>query len=212
MNNFKAFAQRYGLWSVIALHIFGLFTILIWNAEFFTQFSPLTLLFTTVVLIGTHQGNLKKLGYFLAFSYAIGYGVELLGTQTGFPFGNYWYGKNLRPHILGVPIVIGFNWFILAMASRFVIAKLVKKPWLIIVVSAGLMVFLDLFIEQVAPNLGFWHWENNFVPLENYLAWFVVSLIVQGFAQYWLKESRNPAAAGYFWVVFSFFIIFNIAL
>jgi putative membrane protein len=30
------------------------------------------------------------------------------------------------------------------------------------------MTALDYFVEPVAMALGFWHWENDVIPLQNY--------------------------------------------
>jgi putative membrane protein len=212
MRKFQNFSKKYGLISLAALHAFGLFTILAWDAEFFTQFSPLTLLFTAAIMVGSHQGNLKKLFTFLIITYFIGYGIELLGTQTGFPFGKYWYGNNLRPHFLGVPLVIGINWFILAMATHFVVKHFVSNPYVIAIVASIFMVGLDTVIEQVAPSLDYWHWQNDIVPFVNYLGWFVVSIIVQSLAAFWLGTHQNKVAGNYFWVVILFFMVFSLAL
>ncbi len=212
MAKFQLFCRQYGLPLVASLHVFGLFTILLWDADFFTQFTPVTLLFTAVVLVGAHQGNLKHLSYFLISTYVIGYGVELLGTQTGFPFGEYWYGDNLRPHLIGVPLVIGFNWIILTLATHFLVKHFSSNKYVIVIVASMLMVGLDTVIEQVAPPLDYWHWAQEIVPLMNYAGWFVVSLIVHGLAYYWLSSHKNAVARNYFWVVILFFMIFSLAL
>ena len=40
------------------------------------------------------------------------------------------------------------------------------------------MVLLDLIIEPVAINFSFWSWQNVFVPTQNYIMWFFVSLVM----------------------------------
>jgi len=41
------------------------------------------------------------------------------------------------------------------------------------------MVGLDLLIEPVAIRLDFWQWSFNKIPVQNYLGWLVVSLVLQ---------------------------------
>jgi putative membrane protein len=40
------------------------------------------------------------------------------------------------------------------------------------------MTALDYFVEPVAMALGFWHWENDVIPLQNYMMWFITSLVI----------------------------------
>jgi putative membrane protein len=40
------------------------------------------------------------------------------------------------------------------------------------------MTSLDFLIEPIAIKLDFWQWQNNTVPLQNYLAWFILSFIL----------------------------------
>ena len=41
------------------------------------------------------------------------------------------------------------------------------------------MVLLDFLIEPVAIEFGWWSWDIVTVPLQNYIMWFLVSLIMQ---------------------------------
>ena len=41
------------------------------------------------------------------------------------------------------------------------------------------MVFIDLFIEPVAPILDFWEFKDNIVPASNYMGWFLTGIITQ---------------------------------
>ena len=36
------------------------------------------------------------------------------------------------------------------------------------------MMFLDLIMEISAPRFDYWQFENNNVPLKNYIAWFII--------------------------------------
>ena len=48
--------------------------------------------------------------YFFTFS------MEAIGVATGKIFGSYHYGSNMHLKVLGVPLVIAFNWLVLALA------------------------------------------------------------------------------------------------
>lgn len=45
--------------------------------------------------------------------------------------------------------------------------------------GAVLMVFLDFFMETSAPIFDFWIWDIGYAPLQNYIAWFGVALLLQ---------------------------------
>ena len=44
-----------------------------------------------------------------------------------------------------------------------------------------LMMILDVIIEVSAPRFDFWEFENNNVPLKNYIAWFLIGSIAHYF-------------------------------
>ena len=56
--------------------------------------------------------------------------------------------------------------------------------------GAILMIGLDLLIEPVAPLLGFWIFDLQKVPLQNYLGWFVIGMITQAFFQFKIAEKE----------------------
>ena len=41
------------------------------------------------------------------------------------------------------------------------------------------MVLLDILIEPVAPDMGFWVFNSLKAPVQNYIAWFVIGIPVQ---------------------------------
>ncbi|MBN2709451.1 MAG: carotenoid biosynthesis protein [Calditrichaceae bacterium] len=104
--------------------------------------------------------------------------VEIAGVQTGVIFGNYDYGKALKPFVGGAPLVIGFAWFNMVMGSlalinNFASDKLKKSAVLTALAAAFLMVVFDMIMEPAAVKLDYWSWENGIIPLQNYMAWFV---------------------------------------
>jgi putative membrane protein len=40
------------------------------------------------------------------------------------------------------------------------------------------MTCLDLLVEPVAMKLGFWHWKNDIIPIQNYAMWFLTSILM----------------------------------
>ncbi len=110
------------------------------------------------------------------------FGIEWLGVRTGQIFGAYMYGQTLRPSIDGVPVSIGCAWFVMLVASVAVVQRVAPKSITentikLALSVASLMVCFDLFMEPAAGKLDYWTWVDNHIPLQNYLAWFGLSLI-----------------------------------
>ena len=110
------------------------------------------------------------------------FGIEWLGVRTGKIFGSYVYGQTLQPSIAGVPISIGCAWFVMLIASmavaqavapNFVAGNLVKLSCFV----ALLMVCFDLLMEPAAVKLNYWIWVKDYIPVQNYLAWFGLSFV-----------------------------------
>jgi putative membrane protein len=106
------------------------------------------------------------------------FAIELVGVQTGAIFGQYTYGDTLGKRFLGVPIIIGLNWVIVIMAASEAanLLKVALVPKLFI--AAFLAVLLDFLIEPVAAKLGYWYWSGGIIPVQNFIAWFVLSFIL----------------------------------
>ena len=106
--------------------------------------------------------------------------IEWLGVQKGDIFGAYMYGQTLRPTVGGVPISIGCAWFVMLVSSVAVAQTVLPKSFtengikLALCVSF-LMVCFDLIMEPAAVRLDYWIWEDNHIPLQNYLMWFILS-------------------------------------
>jgi len=207
----RDFAKRYGLWVLGVIHFFGILVISWVDTDFFASFTPLNLLIS-VVLIFMVSTKMRGLGLFFLISFTIGYLAEVIGTQTGFPFGNYQYLQNLGPKLIEVPILIGVNWFLMAYASRLWANSLLKSHLAQAILASLLMVMVDFFIEPVAATLGFWQWENDKIPVENYFGWLGVSFMVQLLFPKSLFDEKNLIAKVYLPMIFLFFLILNFTL
>ncbi len=180
------------------------------NLERFAALSIYNLLLSVILLFISHassQFNFLKL--FIPV-FVLGYLVELLGIVTGFPFGNYHYGEALGFKLYGVPLIIGVNWFMLVMGSGFLARKVVSNSWLQVLGAALLMVVVDYPIEQMASTLDYWHWEENNIPLSNFVGWFIVAIIMQVLFVKYMKRETNRMAVPYLVVVFLFFVLLNL--
>lgn len=161
-------------------------------APFFEPLSPLNLTISLLLLLYYHQDWRPSFVFFALMAIGVGFGVEVLGVHTGLIFGHYAYGDGLGPQLWGVPPIIGLNWLMLAYCCGAVSASFRIPTFLKALVAASLMVVLDYFIEPVAVRLNFWTWFGQPVPLQNYLAWWLISLALFAlwFALPFRKENR----------------------
>lgn len=144
----------------------------IWLASVFLALAGL------VVLLGarTRRGALA-----LAGVAAFGFAVEVVGANTGLPFGAYRYTDALRPRVLGAPLVIGVAWMALVAQSWSLVAPLRLTRALGLLVAAVLTTAVDFVIDPLAANqLGYWRWERAGlyygIPASNFAGWLLTSL------------------------------------
>mgnify|MGYP006286955927 FL=1 len=162
---------------------------ILWHALPFTY--PLMLILTPYVLLifglfifgaGLLEGGKLFLGW-AVITFLATFAVEAAGVATGNVFGEYYYGDVLGAKILDVPLVIGFNWTIVVFGLASFVGRFISNRLLAAFLTACGGVVFDWLMEPIAMALGYWGWIGDKVPLQNYLAWFII-----GFA----------AALGYF--------------
>ena len=171
----KSWFKNYGSWVIAVFHFVGI--LLLggpWSSDF-VMLTPLNLLLLSVVYLITSDKVKRPLLY--ALPALMGFLVEMLGTNTGFPFGEYSYSSILGPGLLGTPFLIGVLWWVLLRSFNDVFSRISSNKTIISLATALGMLLLDIFIEPVAIGLGFWEWQAAEVPLENYMAWFVLSFV-----------------------------------
>ena len=105
--------------------------------------------------------------------------TEILGVQRGWIFGDYQYGDALGIKVLGVPLLIGVNWALLTIITGAIARQFYQNLFMRIIIGVGLMIFLDLLIEPIAPVLDFWVFDEGEAPFQNYIGWTAVALFLQ---------------------------------
>lgn len=159
-----------------------------------------------LVFLGEENWKKNVLTFLIIFSG--GFLIELIGTKTGYLFGNYQYGDVLGFKLFDVSLIIGVNWFAIVLASSNLVRK-VNVPIIFKALLAALLaVLLDFVIEPIAVKYGFWTWKNDIIPLFNYLTWFVFAFI---FSWIYLKNSIavNKTAVWLYFIWLAFFIILS---
>jgi putative membrane protein len=146
--------------------------------DLFLPLTPLNLILTLFVFYKLNKDYSLKFFILSTLIFLIGFSVEAIGVATGILFGSYTYGSVFGFKIFETPLLIGVNWLFLALSTYGVVQYFTKKALWLILLPAFLMTALDFLVEPVAVHLGFWHWENDIIPLQNYGMWFLTSVAI----------------------------------
>lgn len=178
--------------------------------ELMLSLTPFTLLLTGgVVAYKTLSVSDRKFIYWGILTYLITFFLEVIGVKFGIIFGNYNYGDVLGISIFEVPLIIGFNW-VLVILGAISISRTIFRNTILISLSASILaVIFDFFLEPVAIKLNYWAWGQIEVPLQNYIAWFLISFT---FSIILLRINRNfnkGILSEYFLIQLLFFLTLN---
>ncbi|MFP4133201.1 MAG: gamma-carotene 1'-hydroxylase CruF [Halothece sp.] len=134
---------------------------------------------------------------------------ELLGTSTGFPFGDYRYLSGLGYKIADlVPFTIPLSWFYVGfctyLMARVGLEQLSLPSWLrsvsAIALGSLLLTFWDFVLDPAMSqtDVPFWVWEQPGaffgMPYQNFIGWFVTGTIFMSVAHvFWGNQPLGLA-------------------
>lgn len=204
------FNKKVSIIIIWLFHLSGLLGLLYIDKNLFASLTPLNLFISTTLLF-VNQTNATRMKFFIVFViFFVGMIAEILGVQYGLIFGNYEYGNNLGLKLLGVPILIGFNWVVLTVICGSISSKIFKKSKVLsIIFGITLMLLIDITLEPIAPVLDYWEFSGSKAPLQNYIGWGITSLITQTLYQYFYKTKEFIFSINLFIAQFLFFLGFN---
>ena len=204
------FNKKVSIIIIWLFHLSGLIGLLYIDKNLFASLTPLNLFISTTLLF-VNQTNATRMKFFIVFAiFFVGMIAEILGVQYGLIFGNYQYGNNLGLKLLGVPILIGFNWVVLTVICGSISSKIFKKSKVLsIILGITLMLLIDITLEPIAPVLDYWEFSGSKAPLQNYIGWGITSLITQTLDQYFYKTKEFIFSINLFIAQFLFFLGFN---
>lgn len=153
--------------------------ILLGQADWFLSKTPYTLFLYSLLCLWIFPFENATFRYKALSLILLGFISEWIGINHLSIFGEYHYGKNFGFQIDGTPLIIGFNWMVLALVSKSVVSRSLSNKAVAVITAAVLMVLLDIAMEFVAHQFSFWHFKGGMPPLRNYVSWFVIGLIMQ---------------------------------
>ena len=189
--------QKFGsaLVLLMVLHLVGFIG---WHsayAELISVLTPVHLLISFWILVGFAGGG-QALKVRLMLLYLLGLGLEIVGVNTGYPFGTYVYLEGLGPSIFNTPWMIGINWAMLSLAAgQWVYGYVAELPrWQRQIIASLLLVWMDFLIEPVAPSLRLWLFAGT-AGWMNYLSWFFIVWGMQAILGDAMERSNRLAGA-----------------
>ena len=140
-------------------------------------------LFVSAVSAAAHDHGQRAL-VAAASIVVVTFAVEILGSKTGFPFGEYDYTGALTPQLFGVPIVVSFAWAGITLTAHGALRKVRRGR---IALMACAITAWDAFLDPQMVGEGYWQWEPaspayRGIPLVNYLGWLLTASITSAIA------------------------------
>jgi uncharacterized membrane protein len=178
----------------------------------FALLTPFNLMLSLAMCMAFHgEKNLKFLSvcFFIAL---VGFSIEAIGVNTGKIFGVYHYGRTLGFKLWQTPLSISVNWLLTSYCAAMCINQLSSEKvnlFFKAFLAALMMVGLDILIEPVAMKTDMWMWENNTIPLQNYLGWFFTAFPLQMLLFYTIGHAKNKVAFSVFILQALFFLILH---
>ncbi len=192
---------------LVIVYLVGTATVLAGYPDQLMKLTSYNLLFVAFLFLYNASEVNKTYALWLLIIGISGYLVELLGILTGLVFGTYSYGEGLGIKVADVPLMIGVNWALLVFATGALIHKIRMSLWLRAALGATVMVGYDVLLEPVAMRFDFWSWEGNQVPLQNYLAWWIISFVMHFGVMAKVNNLQNRLALPVIIIQMLFFVL-----
>jgi putative membrane protein len=146
----------------------------------------------TMFAAGALSLGWRRTATFAAIAAGLSLASELIGTGTGWPFGNYEYTSFLGHKVLDrVPFTIPLSWFYMGLAS-YLLGRLLASRiggshqtlWTLFLGAWFLTVWdlvLDPAMAHESLRVRFWIWDETGpyfgMPVKNFVGWSVTGLL-----------------------------------
>ena len=159
---------------------------------------------------------------FFALACGLSLASELIGTGTGYPFGNYEYTSGLGYKILGrVPFSIPLSWFYMGLASLLLGGTLARwHPVWSVALGAYFLTVWDLVLDPAMAHpslaLNFWIWHQSGpyfgMPVQNFLGWTATGALFMGLSRWLWGAAVPPVAPRFPLAVYALNMVFAMVL
>jgi uncharacterized membrane protein len=165
-------------------------------------------------------GRRRTVIFFLAAT-LLSLSSELIGTGTGWPFGNYEYTTFLGYKILDrVPFSIPLSWFYMGLVSYLLGSLLAarlggRRTLWSLAIGVWLLTAWDLVLDPAMADPGlkvqFWTWHESGpyfgMPVQNLMGWSLTGLLYMGLSRLlWGSNVDVGRIAGTAWFPFTVYV------
>ena len=158
---------------------------------------------------GAASIGLGRTAVFFVVSCSFSLTSELLGTGTGWPFGNYAYTDYLGWKVLGhVPFSIPLSWFYVGFACYLVARQFVaglgvsRQSLWTLAGAVWLLTVWDLVLDPAMAHdslrIKFWEWSETGpyfgMPVKNFIGWSITGLLYMGVSRLVWRSELKPGS------------------
>lgn len=176
------------------------------TSSVFLLLTPLALCLSAYLLMVYHVFKKGDVLVFVSIV-VLGFVIEAIGVSTGVVFGRYQYGETMGLKVFDTPLLIGVNWLFLSYSGLSIASKIPFIKRLDVVVAPLIMLIYDVVLETVAPKTDMWTWDNQTIPMQNYLVWFLVGFCFVGLLKYARINTKNKVAPLLYICQLCFFVV-----
>lgn len=198
------------LFSIFFL-VGAIFHVVPQTLEMVKVLTPFTLIFSAGFVLYFPLKNTRFRIWFFP-TLIVTFALEAIGVETGMIFGAYNYGNTLGIKFFDVPIIIALNWVCVVFGAVTISDHFIKNRFLAAISSAILCTGFDYVMEPSAIYLDYWTWHLGDIPLLNYVAWFLISLIASIYYLLLKPAVRIDRASLMFKLQLVFFAIITFSL
>jgi putative membrane protein len=196
---------RVALAIITILHCVGLFGLNSRDYQVpFERVTSLDLFLSFILVMYFHMPFDRRFFLFCLFAFVVGMAAEIAGVHTGDVFGIYHYTPSFGWQLMVVPLIIGVNWILLSYISAELAARYLRPAAFRAIAAGFVMVLIDLLLEHFAIRHHLWIWASSPPPLQNYIAWFLISIIIQAAYIRLIPDTRNILARYYLAILLLF--------
>jgi putative membrane protein len=161
----------------------------------------------TMLVFGVIAIGWRKTMIFFAVSTVLSLSSELIGTGTGWPFGNYEYTDFLGAKVLDrVPYTIPLSWFYVGFAcyllAAFITDRIGAKRTALWTIGIGtfLLTVWDLVLDPAMAHeslrIQFWTWDETGpyfgMPVKNFIGWSLTGLVFMALSRWLWRDDIDP--------------------
>jgi len=127
--------------------------------------------------------------------------IEVIGSRSGVPFGDYDYGVALQPKVFGVPLLVAVAWAMITLVVHGMFTNSSLSAIGQVVIGAAAITAWDVFLDPQMVGEGYWSWSQpgpafRGIPLVNYGGWFVTAVVMLMLVRLILHADRSSWTSG----------------